>query len=91
MMLFQDERDISKTLREVKAFYNSLPSSTGLTFSYSVNGAAYVALTDVDDTTLNTLKAQLTVQQVGSLQIKVAFDVSSNDAATIEALDVVMA
>ena len=90
MMLFQDQRMIAKTLLNVVAAYNSLPASTGLTFSYSINGGAYVAMTDVDDTTIQILEAELSVPNVGSLQIKVAFDVSSNSAPTVEALDVLV-
>ena len=87
-MLFQDKRDELKTLSEVVAFYNSLPASTGITFSYSVNGAAYVSMTSVTDTIINGIYAELTVENIGSLQIKVAFTVSSNDAPTMEALGV---
>lgn len=88
MMLFQEGRTSGKTLLEVLVPYNSLPASTGLTISYSVNGAAYVALTDTDNTILQLLEAKLTVPEVGSLQIKVSFDVSSNSAPTVEGLDV---
>ena len=89
MMLFQDKRDVPKVLAGVRAFYNSLPASTGLTISYSINGAAYVAITDVDNSAFNQIQADLSVPDVGSLQIKVAFDVSSNSAPTLEALDVI--
>jgi hypothetical protein len=84
MMLFQDKRDISKTLKKVACFYNSLPASTGITFSYDVNGAGYVAMTSVTNSLLNEIAADLSVGNVGSLQIKVAFTVSSNDAPTLE-------
>lgn len=87
-MLFQDKRDMVKTLAEVAAYYNSLPANTGITFSYSVNGAAYVAMTSVTDTDINAVKADLSVSGVGSLQIKVAFTVSTNDAPTMEALGI---
>lgn len=88
MMLFQDQRDVLKTLAEVKVLYNSLPASTGFTISYSINGAAYIAMTDFDDTILNAIRAQLSVGSIGSLQIKVAFDVSSNSTPIFEALSV---
>ena len=87
-MLFQSQRDIMKTLREVSAFYNSLPASTGITFSYSINGAAYVTMTSVTDSFLNRVKAELSVTEIGSLQIKVAFTISSNSAPVMEALGV---
>lgn len=89
-MLFQDVRDVLKTLQEISAFYNSLPASTGITFSYSVNGAAYVSMTSITDSVLARVKSTLTVSSVGSLQIKVAFTVSSNNAPTMEALGVEM-
>ena len=90
MMLFQDQRDIVKTLANVSAFYNSLPASTGITFSYSINGAAYVEMTSVTNSDLNEVRAQLSVGGVGSLQIKVAFTVSSNSAPVVEAIGVDM-
>lgn len=85
-MLFQDKRDESKNLREVSAFYNSLPASTGMTFSYSVNGAAYVAMTSITDSFINRVKAEQGPETIGSLQIKVAFTVSSNNAPVMEAM-----
>ncbi len=90
-MLYQNDRDKLKTLQAVTAFYNSLPASTGFTFSYSVNGASYVALTSVTDSILAAVEGALTVSDIGSLQIKVAFVTSSNDAPTMEALGVDMA
>lgn len=89
MMLFQDQRDVAKGLKEVAACYNSLPASTGITFSYSINGAAYVAMTSVTDSEMSRIYAQLTYDgKIGSLQIKVAFTVSSNNAPTMECLEV---
>lgn len=90
MMLFQGDRIYGKTLAGVFVPYNSLPASTGVTISYSVNGAAYVAMTDVDNSILQILEARLSVGDIGSLQIKVGFDVNVNDAPTIEGLEVVM-
>ncbi len=85
-MLYEDQRDILKSLIETKAFYDSLPASTGVTFSYNVNNAGYVAMTDIDDTKLNALKVALTVGEIGSLQIKMAFNISGNTAPTIEGI-----
>ncbi|KKL89138.1 hypothetical protein LCGC14_1917670 [marine sediment metagenome] len=87
-MLFQDQRDILKTLGEVSAFYDSLPANCGFTISYKINNGSYIAMTDVDDTKLNAIRAELSVNEIGSLQIKVAFDVSGNNAPTMEALGV---
>ncbi len=83
-MLFQEQRHLAKSLAEVAAYYNSMPANCGFTFSYSVNGAAFVAMTDVEDTTINEIKAELSVPNIGSLQIKCAFDVSGNNAPTME-------
>jgi len=88
MMLFQDARDVMKTLANVSAFYNSLPASTGITFSYSINGAAYVAMTSVTNSLMNEIRAQLSADGIGSLQIKIAFTVNTNDAPTVEALSI---
>lgn len=88
MMLLQSKRDMAKVMAQVSAFYNSLPASTGVTFSYSVNGAAYVAMTPVTNSLANEVISELSVSDIGSLQIKMAFTVSSNDSPAIEAIGV---
>lgn len=90
MMLFQDRRNILDTLRGVAGYYASLPANTGLTFYYSINGGAYVAFTSVTDAVINRVYADLSVDGVGSLQIKVAFTTNSNDAPQLEALEVLI-
>ena len=90
MMLFQEDRVQGKTIAGVVVPYNSLPANTGVTISYSVNGAAYVAMTDVDNSILQLLEAKLSLGDIGSLQMKVSFDVSGNTAPAIEGLDVIM-
>ena len=90
MMLLQDERDILKTLAEVSAYYNSLPASTGITFSYNINNAGYVAMTSVTDSVRARVKSELSVGSVGSLQIKIAFTVATNNAPVVEALGIEM-
>jgi len=86
MMLFQNARDVVKTLANVSAFYNSLPANTGITFYYSINGAAYVAMTSQTNSDLNEVRSQESMGGVGSLQIKVAFTVSGNSAPVLEGL-----
>lgn len=86
MMLAQDKRDVLKTLRKVSALYETLPSGTSITFSYKINHGSYVVMTSVDDTILQEVFAELDVGEIGALQIKVSFGVSSNDAPTVEAL-----
>jgi len=89
-MLNQEERSRLKTLSMVSANYNSLPASTGITFSYSVNGASYVDMTSVTNSILQAVEAELSVGNVGSLQIKVSFTVSGNSAPTMESLDAII-
>lgn len=90
MILNPEKRGVSKTLGQVSAYYNSLPASTGVTFSYSINGAAYVAMTSVTNTVLSEIFAKLRVPNVGSLQIKMAFTTSSNSTPVIEGIDVTL-
>jgi len=88
MMLAQDKRDIEKTLAEVVAYYQSLPASTGFTISYKINHGSYIAMTGVIHSNESAVKAELSVEKIGSLQVKVVFTVNSNDAPTLEALGV---
>lgn len=87
-MLFEDQRDVLKTLANVSAYYDSLPANTGITFSYRINGGAFVAMTSVTDSILNAVRAQLSVDGAGSLQIRCAFTVSVNSAPVIEKIGV---
>lgn len=89
-MLVQGARDAVKTMAAIMAFYNSLPASTGVTFSYSINGAAYVSMTSVTDSVLAAIRADLSVDGVGSLQFKVAFTCSGNSAPVLEGLALVL-
>lgn len=88
MTLFQNKRDLSKTLINASAFYNSLPASTGINMYYSINGADYVQMTPVTNSAMNEIFTKLTVDQVGSLQLKMTFTVSANTAPTVEAISV---
>ena len=83
-LLFQDQRDISKSLARVYSLYETLPSGTSITFSYKTNHGSYVDMTSVTDSTNNEVYAELDVSDTGALQVKVAFGVSSNDAPTLE-------
>ena len=88
MMLEQKKRDIIKTLADVAAYYNSLPDSTGVVFSYSINGADYVDMVPITNSKINKIYSHLTVPSIGSLQIKMTFDVLGNDSPTIEAIGI---
>lgn len=83
-MLFEGSRNKLDTLKQVSAYYNSLPSGTGFTFSYKKNNGSFVAMTDRVNAKLNEVRSQLSVPEFGSLEIKCAFDVSSNDAPDLE-------
>lgn len=89
-MIAPEKRDVQKVLREISAFYNSLPAGTGITFSYSVNAANYVDMTSVTDTDLARVYAQLSVPEIGSLQFKISFTISGNTAPVLEALGIEM-
>lgn len=85
MMLFQEKRDIIKTLKDVYALYETLPASCGITFSYKINHGSYVAMTSVTDSVINKIYVQdANVPNVGSLQIKVQFTTNANNAPTLE-------
>ena len=86
MMLAQEIRDISKTLKQVEAFYESLPTSTNIVISYKINQGSYVSMATETkkDTIFDKLSAELTVPGIGRLQLKFAFTVNSNDAPVIE-------
>lgn len=83
-MLFPDKRDAYKSLGKVAAYYETLPASTGITFSYKVNHGSYVAMTSETDSKINAVQSKLTIPEIGALQIKVAFTVSSNSGPTLE-------
>src|SRR3989344_4495565 len=89
-MIYPGQRDIEKVMSAAYAFYNSLPASTAVVISYSKNAAAYVSMSA--ETKVNSIfqkvQSELSVDGIGSLQLKFAFTVSSNDAHTIEAYGV---
>jgi hypothetical protein len=88
--LAQDQRETQKTLREIDAYYDSLPANTGFNFYTSKNGTAYdSALTSVTDVDAAKVYAEnIGLGEIGSLQIKVAFIVHNNDAPVMEALGI---
>lgn len=88
-MLFQSQRDVLKSLAEVAAYWGSMPSNCGFTFWYSVNGTDFVEMNEINankqkNDILNQYRAQLSVPNIGSLQIKCVFDVSGNTAPEME-------
>lgn len=91
MMLFRDSREDHKTIAGINVLYDSLPTSTNFVISRNVNGAGYTSQADetVTDETFSAVRSRLSTPDVGSMQVKVAFTVSSNDGPTFEALDVI--
>lgn len=92
MMIAQGKRDVKKTLSKTVAYYNDLPDNTGVTLSYSKNGADYVdfaANTEtIVDEIYNEIRSELSVGEVCGLQIKMSLTTSANDSPVIEALGV---
>lgn len=86
--LFTGRRHKLKSLKEVKALYDTLPASTSFTIYYKVNNGSYVSMANEtkDDAIINAYRTELTVPNVGSLQIKVVFNTSSNSSPSLEAL-----
>lgn len=85
-MLYREKRDKLKTIGELFALYETLPSGTSLTFSYKKNHGSYVSMTSVTDSVLQKVRAELAIDSIGAFQAKLAFGVSSNDAPTVEAI-----
>ncbi len=84
----QEERDLVKTFGEIAAYYNILPTDTGITFYYNKNEEGYQVMDSVTDTDIARIYSQLTVESIGSIQFKVAFTVATNNAPVLEALGI---
>lgn len=92
---FVETTRITPDVRNITAFwrfwanYQSLPASTGLTFKYKKNNdSSYTELTELDDTIMAQLYAELTIEEARAIQMRVEFTVSSNDAPVIEHLGI---
>lgn len=73
------------TVTEYLAGYVSLPASTGITFSYRDRyDSSFVALTTVTDAKKEEQRAELSVPNITSLQLRMDFTVSSNDGPEYE-------
>lgn len=70
----------------ISALYQSLPSSTSLTFKYKLNNdSSWTSLTTVDDTINAKLYAELSLE-ARCFQFRVEFTVSTNDTPIIEGI-----
>lgn len=79
------DRSRLKTLNEVLADYVSLPANTGIGFSYDKNYAgSYTAMTEKTDTKLAQVRAKESIPEIGALQLRIDFTVSSNNAPEVE-------
>jgi hypothetical protein len=79
------ERSRLKTASRFFADYASLPTGTGITFGVKKKYEAnYADQTSVTNTKLNQVAANVTIPEVASLQMRVAFTASGNDAPEVE-------
>jgi len=90
-ILFQDERVDNKTIANILVPYHDLPANTAIKIYYKKNNGLYVEITEaVVNSIIRNIETKLSIGDIGSMQIKVAYTVSSNDAPTTEGLDVVL-
>lgn len=79
------DRSKLKTLNEVLADYASLPANTAIGFSYDKNyTGSYTSMTEKTDTKLAQVRAKESVPEIGALQLRIDFTVSSNNAPEVE-------
>lgn len=80
-----EDRSELKTALEFLADYASLPANTSITFGYKkAYEGSFTSLTSVKDTKLAQVRAKASVPEVASLQARLDFTVSTNDAPEIE-------
>lgn len=81
-----DARNSLHTLDEIWANYETLPASTAIGFKYKKAHEANFssAMTTLKHDIKKRLSAKATINQVASLQIRVDFTVSGNNAPTVE-------
>ena len=73
------------TFTKYMADYVSLPTSTGITFKYRGKYAdSFTTLTSIADSIKEQVRAELSVPNVTSLQLRVDFTVSGNNAPEVE-------
>jgi hypothetical protein len=73
------------TTTKYRAGYVSLPDDTGLTIKYRDKyGSSFVAMTTITDAKKEELRAELSVPEVTSLQLRYDVTVADNDAPELE-------
>ncbi|MCR4305480.1 MAG: hypothetical protein NUV73_00160 [Candidatus Daviesbacteria bacterium] len=70
--------------------YDSLPTSTDVTIQYAKNYGSYTATTEVTDTDRKIIYADSEGLEVNTLQLKLLFTVSSNNAPSLESAGVLL-
>lgn len=84
-----EERSEEQTYTEYQADYVSLPSGAGVTFSYRDKYAsAFVAMPSMIDTDQEQIRAELSVPDVSSLQLRLDMVVSGNNGPEFENISV---
>lgn len=77
------------TFTKYLADYVSLPTSTGITFSYKAKYSdSFTVLTSMTDSIKEQVRAELSVPNVTSLQLRVDFTVSGNNAPEVEQFNI---
>lgn len=87
LMLDQMWRNTPRTLAGLRLLYNTLPASTSFSIYYSLNGADYVLFDAiVPNSLINAIDVKNSIPDMGSMQIKVVFNVSGNTSPDMEML-----
>lgn len=81
-MVMNAQREPFSDFSKFLVAYVDLAANTDVNISYSKNHAAYAALTEINDTARKIIYAEKSVKAT-TLQIKLVFTASSNDAPTI--------
>jgi len=87
--MMQFDRLNNSTIKEIVVYYKSLPTSTGIVISTSVNYGAYAVQTQTEDVDRDCIKMKYHIPDVYPLQVKIGFTVNANNAPEIEAVEIV--
>ena len=81
-------RHFLKTALKIFANYASLPASTAITIKYKKQHETNYTTTgsNIDDTKLMQIRAEESIPDVATLQLRIEFTVSSNNAPELESL-----
>jgi hypothetical protein len=79
-----EDRSKFKAFDKALADYIEMPADTAITMAYSKNYAAYVNMSQQNDTKLMQLRSKETIPEIGAMQLKFTFTVDGNDSPKIE-------